>query len=86
MSFIVTKTAIYLYCTILLFIKFKPEDFLSTHLVKIENGKIIGEEFENFYAFKGIPYAQAERFELPQRITEKWRLPRVFKEFGNLCA
>lgn len=68
------------------FHKFEPTRYLNKFIVKIENGKIIGEESGNFYAFKGIVYAKADRFSVPRRNEERWKYPRFFKEFRDACA
>ena len=70
----------------MMFHKFDPTRYLNSFIVQIENGKIIGEENKNFYAFKGILYAKAERFSEPKRYEEKWKHPRIFQEFGDACA
>lgn len=58
----------------------------SSYIVEIENGKIEGTEHENFYAFKGINYATAERFSLPKPYSEKWNEVRKFMNYGPICA
>jgi carboxylesterase type B len=55
-------------------------------VVEIENGKIIGKEHENFYAYRGITYAIAERFSLSSTYSEKWSYVRKFEEYGPVCA
>lgn len=86
MSFLLVKFSIYLCCTILLFLNLHNSINEDNFVVEIENGKIIGENQEEFYAFKGIPYASAERFLLPKKFNEKWRYPRAFKKFGDVCS
>ncbi|CRL06415.1 CLUMA_CG019612, isoform A [Clunio marinus] len=59
-------------------------------VVNIENGKIVGEEKENYYAFLGLPYAESPtgelRFAPPKRFTQTWDDVREFKKFGSMCA
>lgn len=37
--------------------------------VEVDAGKLVGYHEDSIYSFKGIPYATAERFQSPQRIT-----------------
>lgn len=87
MSFLFLKFSIYLSCTFLLVLNLQNyAKYSDKFVVKIENGKIIGEALENYHAFKGITYAIAERFELPQKFSEKWRFIKEFKDYGEVCA
>lgn len=86
MTFVFLKFSIYLFCTFLLFSNLHNYVYSNKFVVKIENGKIIGKETKNYFAFKGIPYATADRFAHPQRFKEKWNFVRAFKEFGDVCA
>lgn len=59
----------------------------SSHIIEIENGKIEGEEFDNFFAFKGLPYAVTEkRFSHSKLYEEKWDGVREFKNISKECA
>jgi hypothetical protein len=86
MSFIFLKFSIYLSCSFLLFINLHSYVFSDKFVVKIENGKIIGETLANYYAFRGIPYATAERFLNAQKFSEKWRFVKGFKDYGKVCG
>ncbi|XP_037044090.1 venom carboxylesterase-6-like [Bradysia coprophila] len=59
-------------------------------VIKISNGPIIGEEYDNFYAYRGIRYAQPPIGELrlapPQPYVETWTETREFKNFGFECS
>ncbi|KAJ2951246.1 hypothetical protein O0L34_g5647 [Tuta absoluta] len=61
--------------------------------VKVTEGILEGEEFENeyggkFFSFKGIPYAQPPirdlRFKAPQPV-QSWKGVRSAKKHGNVC-
>lgn len=70
--------------------KFHPALYESTKIVTIEGGKIVGDSHENFYAFRGIPYAEppvgALRFAPPRPYLERWDGLRHFKNFSAACA
>lgn len=86
MSLLFLKFLIYINCTILLFANLESVIFSDEFVVEIENGKIIGESYDDFYAYKGISYARAQRFSEAQPIKEKWSFVKSFKEFGDVCA
>ncbi|NLD21986.1 MAG: carboxylesterase family protein [Bacteroidales bacterium] len=52
-------------------------------IVKITSGYIEGNIEDSIYAFKGIPYAQAERF-MPSKAMDKWADTLVCQEYGAL--
>jgi len=58
-------------------------------IVNIENGELLGERREHFFAFEGIPYAKAPvgrfRFEPPRPYTEQWKEPRDARKLGENC-
>ena len=58
-------------------------------IVSLSNGKYQGEHRELFYAFEGIPYAEApvgeNRFEPPKPYTETWDDIREAKKYGPKC-
>ena len=62
----------------------------SEKVVLIENGPIVGDELEDFYAFRGIPYAEAPvgdfRFAAPKPYSTKWNGKKEFKNYGEVCA
>jgi len=47
-------------------------------------GKIRGYFFDKTYIFKGIPYAQAERFQMPKKVTP-WEGERETASYGMVC-
>lgn len=58
--------------------------------VEIENGRLVGEERGNIFAFEGIPYAEAPvgqlRFEPPKPYSQKWTEPRNATKVGkHIC-
>lgn len=59
-------------------------------IISIENGKIVGETHEEFYAYRGIPYAESPvgelRFSPPKKFTEKWNGVKSFKTYGPSCS
>src|SRR5690554_6395434 len=67
---------------------------LSTHafagasdqppVVKISSGAIFGRIDDGVYVFKGIPYAQAERF-IPPEKPDVWEGVREATEFGPIA-
>ncbi|XP_052862415.1 esterase-5B-like [Anopheles cruzii] len=58
-------------------------------LVSTENGPIIGEHREHYYAFEGLPYAKPPlgdlRFAAPQPYDEPWTEPRNATQLGPNC-
>ena len=58
-------------------------------VVSLTNGKYQGEKRDYFYAFEGIPYAEApvgeNRFEPPKPYTETWDDIREVKKYGSIC-
>lgn len=86
MALLEMKFCILLFCTIMMFVKFQPSIYLDLHVVKIESGPIIGEENLNHFAFKGIPYAEANRFSPSRPFSKRWHRILSFNKFGNACA
>lgn len=62
----------------------------SGKVINISNGPIIGEEYENFFAYRGIRYAEIPEGELrlapPKPYLDTWNETREFKNFGSACA
>ncbi|MAW95146.1 MULTISPECIES: carboxylesterase/lipase family protein [unclassified Leeuwenhoekiella] len=56
----------------------------SDLVVKTTNGEIKGSLNDNVYAYKGIPYARAERF-MPPKAPESWDEVRETTEFGPVA-
>ncbi|KAG5673610.1 hypothetical protein PVAND_003640 [Polypedilum vanderplanki] len=86
MVFLEAKFTILIFCSVMMFTNFHPTLYLDLPIVRIENGEILGEEHETYFAFKGIPYAEAERFAPPRRILKRWYQIRKFDKFGEQCA
>lgn len=65
-------------------------DWSCGNVINISNGPISGDERDDFYAYRGIPYAQAPVGELrlapPKPNLDTWSETREFKEFGCNCA
>jgi para-nitrobenzyl esterase len=55
-----------------------------TAIVQTESGKVAGYIDNSIYNFKGIPYAQAERFMPPEKITP-WKGVRSTRSYGPVC-
>ena len=53
-------------------------------VVKTTAGQVSGSFNESVYAFKGIPYAKAERF-MPPQDPEAWSGIRACKNFGPVA-
>lgn len=70
--------------------KFHPAMYALNKIVTIEGGKIVGEEREEFFAFRGIPYAESPvgdlRFAAPKKYSQTWEGVREFKNFSDVCA
>ncbi|WP_442845488.1 carboxylesterase/lipase family protein [Leeuwenhoekiella sp. H156] len=60
----------------------KPKE--QSLVVQTTNGKIKGSLNDSVYAYKGIPYAQAERF-MPPQDPEAWEAVRETTEFGPVA-
>lgn len=86
MALLEIKFSILLFCSVTMFAKFHPSLYVNLRTVNIENGEIMGEENENYFAFKGIPYAESERFSLPRPYLRKWYDIRKFDKFGSVCS
>ncbi|MBN1159240.1 MAG: carboxylesterase/lipase family protein [Bacteroidales bacterium] len=56
----------------------------TTALVQTEYGKVAGYIMNDIYTFKGIPYAQAERFMPPEK-PEVWEGIRSSRMYGPIC-
>jgi len=52
--------------------------------VQTTAGKLRGYFFDKTYVFKGIPYAQAKRFQMPQPVTP-WEGEREAASYGMVC-
>ena len=50
----------------------------------IESGEIMGINYKGVYSFRGIPYAVAERFQMPQKV-EPWEGTRACVTWGAVC-
>src|SRR5690625_2952022 len=53
-------------------------------IVKISSGAVLGRVDDGVYAFKGIPYAQAERF-MPPQPPDSWDGVRDATRFGPIA-
>lgn len=53
-------------------------------IVETSSGKVSGSLEDGVYSFKGIPYAQAERF-MPPQDPEPWEEVRLCNEFGPVA-
>lgn len=53
-------------------------------VVETKAGKLSGYCYEGMHIFKGIPYAQAERFRQPEEVTP-WEGVRDAKNYGFVC-
>jgi para-nitrobenzyl esterase len=56
----------------------------TTAIVQTESGKIAGYIDNNIFNFKGIPYAEAERFMPPVKVTP-WKGVRSTRSYGPVC-
>ena len=52
--------------------------------VKTQAGLLKGYSMDNIYIFKGIPYAQAKRFQMPEPVTP-WAGVRDATSYGFVC-
>lgn len=63
---------------------------IGLKVVDIESGPIVGDELEEFIAFRGVPYAESPvgdlRLAPPKPFAGKWTQPREFKNYGEVCA
>lgn len=50
----------------------------------IESGGIMGINYQGVYSFRGIPYATAERFQMPEKV-EPWEGTRACVTWGTVC-
>ena len=77
-------------CSICMATKFHPAMYVDSKIINIEGGKIVGEKEENFYAFRGIPYAESPigelRFAPPKSYQQKWEGIRSFTSYNDVCA
>lgn len=59
-------------------------------VINISNGPITGVEYDNYYAYRGIRYAQpplgALRLAPPQPYLDTWTETREFRDFGSGCS
>ena len=56
----------------------------ETALTNTESGDVIGYVHKGVYAFKGIPYAKAERF-MPPTSPDPWEGVRSSRSYGPVC-
>jgi carboxylesterase type B len=84
----IMKTPVFRLLSVLFLINLSVS--LASETIEIENGKISGEKYEDFTAYRGIPYAQAPignlRFADPKPYVAKWENVREFKEYRGSCA
>lgn len=84
------KFIIMVLCSIGMIQKFHPALYVRNKIVNIEGGKIVGENNESFFAFRGVPYAEAPvgdlRFAPPKPYAEKWDGIRSYKNYSAVCA
>lgn len=70
--------------------KFHPAMYANKKIVTIEGGRIVGEENDEFFAFRGIPYAESPmgdlRFAPPKRYSQTWEGLRRYENFSDVCA
>lgn len=59
-------------------------DLFNPPVVDTAQGQLMGFMNEGTYAFLGIPYAQAGRFEVPQKV-EPWEGVRRAQSYGTIC-
>ena len=52
--------------------------------VSTKAGKVKGYEFDGVHIFKGIPYAQAGRFQMPREV-EPWEGVKETASYGFVC-
>ncbi|WP_438317464.1 carboxylesterase/lipase family protein [Candidatus Caldatribacterium sp. SIUC1] len=57
---------------------------LSKAVVEVSEGKLLGFIDRGIYTFRGIPYAQARRFMMPQRVNP-WSGIRDATRYGEIC-
>ena len=58
----------------------------QAHIIKIENGKISGVEYDKYFAYRGIKYATASRFSLPKAFDGKWCGIKDFRDYRESCS
>ncbi len=57
---------------------------LSKAVVEVAEGKLLGFVDRGIYTFRGIPYARARRFMMPQEV-EPWGSIRDATRYGEIC-
>ncbi|MCX7731405.1 MAG: carboxylesterase family protein, partial [Candidatus Caldatribacterium sp.] len=57
---------------------------LSKAVVEVTEGKLLGFVDRGIYTFRGIPYARAKRFMVPQEV-EPWSGIRDATRYGEIC-
>lgn len=50
----------------------------------VESGPIMGMNYKGIYNFRGIPYAKAERFQMPEKV-DPWMDVRPCLSWGTVC-
>lgn len=84
------KFMIMVCCSIGMMAKFHPSMYMRNFIVKIDGGKIQGEDMGTFYAFRGVPYANSPvgdlRFAPPQPYTQRWDGIRDYSNYSEVCA
>jgi Carboxylesterase family len=90
MAMLEIKFIIMVLCAIGMINKFRPAMYSKRIIANIEGGKIVGENLETFYAFRGINYAEAPvgdlRFATPKPYSQKWEGLRNQTNYSAVCA
>lgn len=83
------KFAIMVLCSVGMMAKFHPAMY-ANKVVTIEGGRIVGEERDEFFAYRGIPYAESPvgdlRFAPPKKYSQTWKGLRRYENFSEVCA
>ena len=58
----------------------------QARIIKLENGKISGVEYDKYFAYRGIKYATASRFSLPKPFDGKWCGIKDLSNYRESCA
>lgn len=61
----------------------KQFNYDDVPVLETTGGKLKGYFYEGEYIFKGVPYAQAERFQMPQKVT--WEGVKDASSYGFVC-
>ena len=57
---------------------------MSPVIVEVQEGKLMGFVDRGIYVFRGIPYAKAERFMMPEKV-DPWDGVRDATRYGETC-